>query len=124
MKFRKFNSNPSGNVTTDALVRTVAGVLNITWEDAMMKLAESACKHHLMITDRKFVSKFMKEQGWTKIKMNNKSIKSLKISQPAFIRCHKGQIPYITFYDGESLVDIFDCSMFKMDYIYIKSVEK
>lgn len=61
-----FNENPTDNLVGDCAVRALAGVLEITWEEAAWKLAEAGDFIIMPINSYKNIEKCLEKEGFEK----------------------------------------------------------
>lgn len=61
-----FNENPTDNLVGDCAVRALAGVLEITWEEAAWKLAEAGDFVIMPINSYKNIEKCLEKEGFEK----------------------------------------------------------
>lgn len=73
-KFVEKNNNINGLGTGDCSVRGIAELFNITWCEAMMKLAESSCKTGLMPNAEENINKLLEDNGYKRLKFKKISI--------------------------------------------------
>lgn len=73
-KFIEKNNNVNGLSTGDCAVRGISELFNITWSEAMMKLAETSCNTGLMPDAEKNINKLLEDNGYKKLKFKKISI--------------------------------------------------
>lgn len=73
LKFKLVNVNPKGKKTGDCSIRAVANVLNISWQEALTLLYNSAMKTGYEPADRRTVEKVLNEFGYDKIRQPRKN---------------------------------------------------
>lgn len=70
--FHFYNANPKNRVTGDCTFRAIATVLEQSWEQTVMEMAELSCKTGYAINDKKGIEKYLESKGWVKQKQPQK----------------------------------------------------
>lgn len=128
--FHYLNTNPKNRITTDCVIRAIAGALvannnrkNLKndklcknmWEIVMTELGDWACEYGYMPTDTKCYDKFLQYHGFGKHQQLRHS-DNTKYTLKEFIECHKTGIWLVNMPTHLTLVvdginyDIWDCS--------------
>ena len=128
--FHYLNANPKNRITTDCVVRAIAGAIaaqggvqnlendnlcKTMWTLAMKDLSDWACRHGYMPTDTKCYDKYLQCHGFIKYKQLRRS-DNTKYTLKEFIECHRTGIWLVNMPTHLTLVvdgvnyDIWDCS--------------
>ena len=70
--FTYANANPKGKITGDCVIRALATAMNKTWDEVLTDLYQYALKHKQMLDCSQLYSKYLKDQGWIKLKQPRK----------------------------------------------------
>ncbi len=137
--FKYFNPNPKGRITTDCVIRAVAGGCNVTWQQAFDMLAEAGRKEGYTVNERKNLDKVLKEAGWTRMKQpkhddgTKVTVKDLidyysTFGKPVRIIASVGAHHVVAIFNSEKsgreykVHDIWDSSKEKVGVYYIDEV--
>lgn len=71
--FHWYNANPKGRITGDCTFRAVCTALEKSWEDTVIDMAEFSVRTGWAINDKKGIERYLKEQGWEKLKQPKKA---------------------------------------------------
>ncbi|MBQ4542548.1 MAG: hypothetical protein IJA19_00115 [Clostridia bacterium] len=66
--FENVNLNPKDNITTDCVIRAMAGVTGSSWDDAFMALVDVAMKKKVAMNTEKAYGAYLQAHGFTKMK--------------------------------------------------------
>lgn len=72
LKFKNFNVNPKGKKTGDCSTRALAPLINLTWEETLLKQVESAIKTGYEPADRRTIERVAAQYGFSKHKQPRK----------------------------------------------------
>ena len=114
-KYKKFNFikknlNIKGLNTTDCAIRGVAELLNISWEDAMIRLAQTSCITGEMPNDIRTTDMLLEKEGFKHIKI--KKMKVVDFVENVAEKNKKYAIHasgHFTVVKGYDLIDSWDC---------------
>jgi hypothetical protein len=70
--FHYHNANPKGKITTDCVIRAICTVLNKSYNEVLMEMAELQCKTGLDMSENKCIDKYMQQNGWVRVKQPRK----------------------------------------------------
>lgn len=121
------NTNPKGKITGDCVVRALSLALDQSWIETAQDLFEEMKKTGFMLDDPRVYEKILKKAGWIRKKQPKKSNNTkytvrelaeiLKLNKVnAIIKIPK----HLTYFDGNTLLDIWDCSAKYVGVYYIK----
>ena len=66
------NMNPKQKITGDCVIRALARAMDKTWDDILTDLYNYSMKYKQMLDCPQLYSKYLKDQGWIKIKQPRK----------------------------------------------------
>ena len=121
MKFIETNNNPFGLRENDCSIRALATTLDITWDKAIIKLAESSGKTGKMINKTETITLSLINNGFVKLKIKKNS---MNIKEFINDYAKEYEIYYVllkghaTAVKGFSLIDTWDCSNEKIESVY------
>lgn len=108
--FVKKNLNIKGLNTGDCAVRGIAELLNITWEESMLRLAKTSCITGKMPNNTETIDMLLKQEGFNNI--NIKNVKIIDFVERIAEENKKYAIhtsSHFTVVKGYDLIDSWDC---------------
>lgn len=135
--FRYVNVNPKSIITTDCVVRALAGASGITWDDVFDKLVTICKKFKLMPDNEKSYKRLLNELGFEQMKQPKHSdntkftgkefcdVLPVMFDTPIEIFCNIGShhCTCIRPEGGYHIEDIWDCSEEKIGKYWIRKLE-
>ena len=118
MKFEYSNLNPSHKRTGDCAVRAIANALGISWESAIMQLAEMSTVTHVMPNERTNTTAFLKSLGWTKHLAGGRKLKDLRFKGTHLVACHHRNKFHLTYVKDGKIIDTWNPELLKVDYYF------
>lgn len=120
MKFKKYNCNPKGANTKDCAIRAIATALGQSWEDTMIGLAQMSCTTGFMPNSTITTDKYIKEMGWERTDVRNRTLNSMRFRGTHIVRLYKKgkSTGHMTYVKDGVLIDTWNCSGWKVDYYY------
>ena len=121
--FIEKNNNPMKHNTNDCTVRGVAELMDISWQKAMMGLAESSCVTGKMPNMEENLVHYLEKNGFRKVQTKRIKIMDFveKVAEP-----HKKYAVmtkyHFTVVKGHDLIDTWDCGGETATVIYEKEI--
>lgn len=94
--YHYYNANSHNKIAGDCVVRALCTAMQKTWEEVYTDLCKIGIKYGYMPNDRRVINRYLKSQGWIKLKTPFKDeIKKTKLK--AFEFCCNLQSPDVEY---------------------------
>lgn len=114
MKFKKVNVNPKNRNTKDCAVRAISSAFNISWESALIGLAEESCNTGYMPNGSMNIDSFLKKNGWTIHSGKGKKLKDWHFKGTHLVRVKSKNKHHLTYVEDGVIIDTWDPSYWKV----------